>query len=71
MLIKSLLSQAIDVTLVPPCMDIYPSVAVAASARILTFHLLSVSVCAFPKMADSKEEKAKECGGSGPLSGRG
>ena len=56
MLIKSLLSQAIDVTLVPPCMDIYPSVAVAFSVRVFTFHLLTVSVCAFPRMADSKEE---------------
>ena len=71
MLIKSLLSQAINVTLVQPCMDICPSVAVAACARILTFHSKSVSVVAFPKMADSKEETAKECGSSGPLSGKG
>ena len=60
-----LLSQAIDVTVVQPCIDIYPSVAVAASARVLTFHLLSLSVCAFPRMADTNEENANECGGSG------
>ena len=59
--------RVIDGTLVRPCIDIYPSVAVAASVRVLTFYLPSVSVCAFPKMASSTEKQAKECGGSSPL----
>ena len=45
----------------------FPSVAVAVSVRLFSFYFLSLSVCAFLKMASLTEKQVKECGGSSPL----